>query len=197
MKALPIILGVIALIGSSGYQSKLQKTDGETGLYLTYADFLQNKLTYGFDCTNQKDKLKLNSLLGGSKGFVLYNGEKHSFDKGQLYGYRICGNKNHRFYRGSDYLIVDTIGFYLYYRYQQVEHFKGKGLMKEDNYFFSKQGDETIWLLTSDNLKRIFPENQAFHYAIDAEFKSDQELMAYDSFLKTYKLKYLYNQSLK
>jgi hypothetical protein len=106
-------------------------------------------------------------------------------------------NNNYRIYDKSSYRIVDTAGFYLYYRYIQFEQNRGKGLIKKDEYYFSKDGGSDIQLLTIENLKKAYPENHRFHYDIDAHFRSDRELMAYDSFSKSYKLKYLYMQSLK
>ena len=104
---------------------------------------------------------------------------------------------NYRIFHNSSYRIVDTAGFYLYYRYIQFEQNRGKGLVKKDEYYFSKDGGSDIELLTIENLKKAYPENHRFHYDIDAHFRSDSELMAYDSFSKSYKLKYLYMQSLK
>jgi hypothetical protein len=104
---------------------------------------------------------------------------------------------NYRIFQNSSYKIVDTAGFYLYYRYVQYEQTKGKGLIKKDEYFFSKDSNSDIQLLTIENLKKAYPENHRFHYDIDAHFWSDRELMEYDPYTKMYKLKYLYMQSLK
>ena len=93
--------------------------------------------------------------------------------------------------------VLDTAYFYLYYRYEQVEKLKGKSLIKTDEYFFSKNSESPIQLLTVENLKRAFPDNLPFNYAIDALFRNDQDLIAYDPYYKGYKLKYLYTQSLK
>jgi len=106
-------------------------------------------------------------------------------------------HKNCRWYNKAAYQIVDTESFYIYYRYQSEEQIKGKGLIKTDEYFFSMNGNSPIQLLTIDNLKNSFPENHHFHYLLDAIFRSDKELLAYDNFLKTYKIKYLYRESLK
>jgi len=106
-------------------------------------------------------------------------------------------NSNYRIFHKSSYGIVDTAGFYLYYRYIQFEQIPGKGLVKRDEYYFSKDSASDIQLLTIENLKRAYPENHRFHYDIDAHFRSDHELMAYDPYSKCYKLKYLYLRSLK
>ena len=103
---------------------------------------------------------------------------------------------NYRIFHKSSYRVVDTAGFYLYYRYIQFEQIPGKGLIKMDEYYFSKDSNSDIQLLTIENLKRAYPENHRFHDDIDAHFRSNHELMEYDPYTQMYKLKYLYMQSL-
>jgi hypothetical protein len=102
-----------------------------------------------------------------------------------------------RIFEKNAYQILDTADFFIYYRYEQVEKIKGKALLKTDEYFFSKDGGSDILLLTIENLKKAYPDNHAFHYALDAHFRNDQELITYDTYGKCYKIKYLYNRSLK
>jgi hypothetical protein len=103
-------------------------------------------------------------------------------------------NNNYRIYEKESYLILDTAAFYLYYRYVSEEKVKGKGLVKVGEYFFSKDLLSPIQLLTADNLKKAFPDNLPFHYAIDAEFKANNDLIGYDTYCRCYKLKYIYKQ---
>lgn len=167
------------------------------GLYMTAADFTQQKLTYEISCGNAGDKIRTHAFFASSSGYIWSGGEKHAFDKNKVYGYRDCTQKNFRFYQQEAYLIVDTANFYIYYQYRNVENVKGKGLVKKDAYFFSETPGAPLKELTIANLKAGFPANHAFHYALDANFRSDNDLIAYDSYTKTYKVKYLYNQSIK
>jgi hypothetical protein len=173
------------------------KVDNAYGLYYNFDDFRTGKLTYPMDCENPEDKLKLNDWFGSSRGYLWSNGEKHPFDKNQIYGYRDSKKENHRFYMGEGYKILDTAGIFLYYKYTQKEVTRGKSLIKTDEYYFSVQGNSPICLLTSQNLKTSFPYNHRFQYLLDAGFKSDGELIAFDDIQKIYKIEYLYNQSLK
>lgn len=167
------------------------------GLYLTATDFSSQKLTYEINCANAGDKIRTHALLASPKGVIWSGGEKHAFDKNKVYGYRDCDSKSYRFYHQEAFLIVDTVSFYIYYQYRQEENVKGKGLVKKDAYFFSTSPEGALKELTIANLKASFPGNHAFHYALDANFRTDKELTAYDSYSKTYKLKYLFNQSNK
>jgi hypothetical protein len=110
---------------------------------------------------------------------------------------RAVDNKNCRVYDKKYYQILDTAAFYLYYRYGNKDKPKGEGLIKKADYYFSRDAVSPIELLTKDNLKRTFRDNLPFHYAIDAEFRNDQELIAYDTYCGCYKLKYIYLRSLK
>jgi hypothetical protein len=197
MKTLIVSSAIAMLAISSSTANAQSKTSVTGGLYLTSNDFQQQKLTYEIDCNNAKDKIKPNEFFGSSTGYVLSKGEKHEFNKKKVYGYRNCENKNYRFYNGEAYLLIDTASFYIYYQYKSEENIKGKGLIKKDEYFFSKNANDDLHLLTIENLKNAFPNNHHFHYALDANFKSDNDLIAYDRFQKTYKIKYLYSESVK
>ena len=111
--------------------------------------------------------------------------------------YQNHGNNNYRIYEKQSYLILDTAAFYLYYRYESDEKVKGKGLVKVGKYFFSKDAGSPILVLTTDNLEKTFPDNISFHYAVESHFRTDQELIGYDTYCNCYKLKYIYKQSLK
>ncbi len=196
MKISKIIFALAIIIAGASSVIAQSKIKFNSGLYLTANDFQQQKLTYEIDCSNASDKIKVNNFLGSSTGYVLAKGEKHSFDKKNVYGYRDCKNKAFRFYNGNEYQIIDTAGFYMYYQYMPEEINKGKAPVKKDEYFFSKNADGNLELLTMDNLKKAFPYNNNFHYALDANFKADKDLLVYDTFQKNYKVKYLFSQSL-
>ena len=186
----------LLLLGGQNLTAQKLKTNAG-GLYSTLEDFVRHKLTYPTDCGLSSDKIRINDLFGSSTGYVIHNGEKTSFNKGEIYGYRNCNSTNFRFYHNEAYQILDTLGFYLYYNYRSVQRQKGKGLIKTDQYYFSRSGDGELQTLTIDNLKMAFSDNSAFHYALDASFPSDRDLLAFDSYQKQYKLKYLYKQSLQ
>jgi hypothetical protein len=95
------------------------------------------------------------------------------------------------------YEILDTSYFILYHRLNAVEKIPNKGVMMVDHYYFSRTASDEIYELSIDNLKKAFPLNHRFHYALDEYFRSDRELMEYDGYLKEYKLKYIFVQSIK
>jgi len=64
-------------------------------------------------------------------------------------------------------------------------------------YYFVTKSSDVLQDLTKENLKKAFPENHAFHDALDANFKEDKELINYDAFHKIYKINRLYQNSVK
>jgi hypothetical protein len=94
----------------------------------------------------------------------------------------------------TTYDVLDTIGFYIYRGQKLVPQVKGYPRYVPA-YFFSTKSTG-IQPLTIQNLKNAFPSVPAFHYALDAHFRSDEELMAWDHFQQVYKVKYLLKQSL-
>ena len=193
MKTIKILLTTI-VIAYTLYFVQAQseaKTYTSSGLYLTYDDFINHKLSY------DGSRMVLNNPFRSKTVTVVADNKKKDMFKNDVYGFQNSKKEDYRFINNESYKIVDTASFYIYYTYKQEEINKGKGLVKTDEYFFSVKGNSTVYLLTIGNLKKAFAGNDKFHYLIDATFKTDKDLLAYDDYLKTYKIKYLYNQSLK
>lgn len=187
MKTSKLLITVLLLIYAMQGKSAKIKPTLNFGLYTTSQDFVYNKLTEELNGNITKEKIKLNSWLNFPNACVCISGGKHPSSKDKI------KNEYYKVYKNSPYKILDTAGFYMYYSYKTEPAMNGKGAIKTDEYFFSTKGDEAILRLTIDNLKKAYPEYHQFHYAIDAFFKSDKDLLLYDNFLHTYKLKYVFN----
>ncbi len=64
-------------------------------------------------------------------------------------------------------------------------------------YFFTTSSSDVLQPLTLYNLKKAYPDNHPFHDALDANFKQDKELVAYDDFHKMYKIDHLLEMNSK
>ena len=94
--------------------------------------------------------------------------------------------------QGHRYHTLDTTGFYLYSLNKLVQ---GEKIARPQTvYYFSVKPGEPILELTMENLEKAFAANTRFRYQLEAQFRSDKDLMAYDPVLKTYKIKYIYRQ---
>ncbi len=196
MKTLKLSICISILIMSSICGTSQTIQSGQGGLYVTYEDFVNQKLTYPVSCSNSSDKIKLNDLFGSKMVYVTVNGEKHGFERTKVYGYRSCDNKNYRFYDKEIYQIINTVGFFMYYQFKTESVAKGS-LVKKDAYFFSAEANGQILNLNKANLNRTFAHNENFCYKVDEDFNSEKDLVTYDPYLKGYKIQYLYTESLK
>jgi hypothetical protein len=169
--------------------------DNHIGIYVSPDDFARNQLSYAGDCTGGNCQVRLHELFGSSTVDLICNGKKRSFAKDKIYGYRDCKDLNYRFLGQSSYQILDTAGFYLYSINKLVQ---GEKIARPQTlYYFSVPPNGPVQELTLANLERSFAGNAKFRYHLEAQFKSDKGLIAYDDLLKTYKIKYLYSQSYK
>lgn len=81
------------------------------------------------------------------------------------------------------------------YKYVHKAHSPKEAEKYAPKYFFVTGSGGVLQPLTKAGLKKAFPGNHAFHDALDANFKADGELTAYDDFHKIYKINRLYNNS--
>lgn len=163
------------------------------GLYLTPNDFATNTLSYQVNTTDGTGKIKHDYLFNAGKIKVVHNGTQHVLNKQHVYGFADNKGRHYRFINNMAYRVLDTAGFYMY---AHVERPAGKGYQPPvAKHYFSKDLVSTIHPLTISNLKKSFPENAEFRYWLDAGFRNDRELVAYDHFEKMYKLKYVYMRS--
>jgi hypothetical protein len=180
---------ITLLITASSLGLKAQSFTG--GIYLTEQDYKANKLSY---VLKDNDKLHLNDFLGGKNVSVTNQGKTIKLSKNEIFGYRLK-NEDYRFFNNIAYKIIDTKDFYIFSRPKLTQ--QGKGLKPVDTYYFSSKANEVIEPLTISNLASVYAQNPKFKYTVEQQFKSDNELIAYDEAIKEYKLKYLFDQSTK
>ena len=188
MKTIKLFISVLLMIVFVQNSFAKQKT----GLYLTAEDYLNHKISYESDGSNG-NKVLLHGVFGSYKVVVVQNGKRHVFSKNEIFGYRL-NDQDYRYFNNSAYRIIDTRGFYIYGYCKLVP--EGKGLKDSEFFYFSSQADNEIKPLTMDNLQAVFSKDTRFLYAIHGFFRTDNELTAYDTSLKEYKLKYLYAQTI-
>ena len=162
------------------------------GIYVSADDYKHNKLSYGFDSANRNNRLVLYGTFGSSKIQIISNGEKKSFARNEIYGYRNNG-MNYRVFNSEDFLIVDTADFFIYSQLHQVREMKWQS-QKQTVYFFSVNANSNVEPLTRVNVENAFQYNEQFDHYLASTFKKDDELVAYDKRLKKYRLKYLYEE---
>ena len=186
---LPMITVIILVFGFT-IKSNAQKQSN--GLYLSYNDYLNHKLSYS--SVVKGDKITIHDFLEGNTVTVISNGAKQMIAKKELFGYRE-NNHDYRFQDNKSYLIIDTAGFYLYSHDKLTQ--QAKGAKPVTTIYFSTKADKGILLLTQENIDKAFAMNYKFKNRVQAEFENDNDLTEYDNSLNQYKIKELYTESVK
>lgn len=164
-------------------------THAQEGVYKSADDFINGELSYMPDGAG-KHAIRTDIPFNASAVKVVSGGETIRLSKSDLYGYRNSKNQLFRFFNNGSYRIISQQQFPLYSR--QVNVWKGKAKTRETKYYFSKDEDAPVMALTVSNLKYAFPMSRAFHELLDLHFRSDRELLRYDSFYKEYTLNALF-----
>jgi hypothetical protein len=161
-----------------------------SGIYKTVADFQQGKLSYAINYKTQTHKINDELLFNESEVKVKHEGVSYTLKKSETYGYRDMKGIDYRFVDNQSYKILNKGEALPLYVFKKAKAEKG-ATQYVSVYYFSKDIGSAPQLLTKDNLKAAFPDNHKFHDAIDAQFRNDAELPAYDSFHKMYKVNHL------
>ncbi len=168
-----------------------------SGIYKTVADFQQRKLSYAINYKTEKHTINDNLLFNDADIRVKHHGETFTLLKSETYGFRNMEGEEFRFADNKQYKIFNPGEPLLIYVYQHQTHSPKEAEKYSPTYFFSMDASSALQSLTKTNLKAAFPNNNKFHNALDEQFKKDDELTAYDSFHKMYKLCRIYETSIK
>ena len=186
MKKFNILL-LAALLG--GFSAVKAQANTPDGIYVKSADMAKHEVSYAIDPGKKSDKIVLNNFLNGSRIQVTSNGQKAEINKNEIFGYRYQ-QQDYRLYNNTPYKIVDTAGFYLYSNEQLVP--QGKGYATVKVLYFSMTPNGAMLKLTVNNLDKAYSNNDKFRYALESEFRSDNDLTAYDNYSRMYKVKHVF-----
>jgi hypothetical protein len=182
----------LLLTGSFFTLSTTEAQQDSCGLYLTAQDFINGKLSYARYCDQYIPNMK-EELLNSRHIVILQSGDTYQIDRTNIYAIRCCEGKIIRIYQDGCYPVMNPGENLLIYKVMQNP--TSKGQPARIKFYFSKDAGSDIEDLTLDNLKAALPDNQAFLRALDAQFRSDKDLFAYDNFHKCYKLNRVYGAS--
>jgi len=99
--------------------------------------------------------------------------------------------------KGKGYTVLNAGDPIVIYKYAHPSHSPKEAEKYAPKYFFTTSTSDKLTALTKMNLKVAFPQNHAFHDALDENFKWDNELINYDEFHKMYKLIWVYKNTAK
>jgi len=99
--------------------------------------------------------------------------------------------------KDKGYTVLNAREAIVIYKYQHASHSPRETEKYAPKYFFTTPASNQLKELSKDNLKKAFPNAHGFHDALDANFKEDKELIAYDAFHKIYKINRIYSTTIK
>lgn len=103
-------------------------------------------------------------------------------------------NNNHGIQLTKQHKLINKGEPIALYKYNHPAHSAKEAGNYTTRYFYQIDSAGAILPLTKENLKRSTPSSHKFHEELDAQFKSDSDLAAYDTFHKMYKLNWLYKR---
>ena len=165
----------------------------KSGVYLTFNDYLNNKLSYEIDCKTEKHVIRFNMFLNTPYITVIHNGQKINLSKDSIYGVISCNEPLLRFQNKEHYHLVEKGPVWIFFKNEKKS--QNKTLDTEKKYYFSIKGDGKLVELTKENLKNTFPDNHKFHDILDAQIQNDFKIAEYDSFHKMFKVNHLLQQA--
>ncbi len=182
-----ILLFLVIAVNAFGQNEK-------SGVYLTFNDYLNNKLSYENTSASEKHTIRLNGFLDESHITVLHNGETIKLQKDSVYGFIAFGKPLVRFQNNKQFYLAEKGAVWIFYNEVSVP--EGKRSRIEKRYYFSATGNGELVELTLANLKQAFPLNQKFHDILDAQC-NNKNISEYDSFYKMFKVNHLLKEGSK
>jgi len=185
MKKNNTLLAVIFILFvnlSYGQRPKDIKNSEVKGIFLTHADFKQNKLICSSNNQNKAVKIKLNQFLI-SPEISCFELQKDSvFHKDSIFAIHLSNGTNYRFINRNPCLIADT-SFLFIYTYNTIKtEYKQSGPTRRTKeipvtyYYFSSGQNKEVYSLTVANLCKYSYLELEIKDAIKQKFKNDDML---------------------
>jgi hypothetical protein len=156
------------------------------GVYLTYDDYLNQRLTH------KEAKVNTNDFLGLSYITVKDGETKIKLLKVEIYGIAANDCSLIKFENNERYYLAETGKMWIFYKWINVP--EGKRHRKEKQYYFSVSGDTPLMPLTVTNLKKAFSNNIKFQDLVDVHFQTTSATH-YDIAKQQFKANYLLAKS--
>lgn len=156
-----------------GICAMVKSQSAGSGLFETSQDFIDQKMIYSGESTT----IEINEFSDKDYITVVQNNHSHYLKKKDVFGYTDRNNITYRFVGNSLYLILNPSEETLLYQHESLS---AKNQGKVMHYYFSSGALGEVQELTLKNVKNTFPNDLAFHEALDAEFRSDEELASYE-----------------
>ncbi|MFM7024144.1 MAG: hypothetical protein ACKOXB_14320 [Flavobacteriales bacterium] len=138
----------------------------QSGVYMTYDDYVNNKLSYANQCDGKNKEIKTNLVFNLPYVTVASTDGKVKLDKDNIYAVSSCDQSLIRFENNQAYYLQEKGAVWIFYKEVSVN--EGKRSVIQKRYYFSTTGDSELKELTIKNVKDAFPENHKLHELLDS-----------------------------
>ncbi|NML40241.1 hypothetical protein HHL17_23780 [Chitinophaga sp. G-6-1-13] len=159
-----------------------------TGIYLTSADYIQNKMTYT-ETNGHLYKARLYALAPKDHILLTHGGEQTKLEKDRFFALQLKDGKIFHMKGGESYELLNrNPQLFLYRRKLPVSP---KTYPEQSYRYYFSTGENNLQELTTRNIKQAFVAKKDLPERLDAAFRDNDDLMAYDTFHHMYKLEWL------
>lgn len=158
----------------------LHGQDAAKGIYLSYTDYLDNKLTP----VHKHMQVKLHHNVYKPYIEIQRGDSVQKLFKDSLFGYVGADDTVYRFYKKSEYPVVYRGGLLLYMIMPPL----GKIGAPEPAWFFSRTASSAILKLNRSNLQKEYADNKQFLEALNEFFETDEDLHIFDHQTQQYRV---------
>ena len=190
MKQIKNITCIFVLLAGLNITASAQKKI--TGIYHTLHDYLGGRVSYAAD-SSHLPKITLYTLAPRSYITMHYKNNRVRLYKSEIFAYRLANGEVYRIAGNNSFRLLNNNPLLLLYKRKMPASPKA-GPEEQFKYYFST-GEGEMQALTAWNIKQAFAHHATLPDEIDALFKKDAELLAYDSFRGMYKLEWLISGS--
>ncbi len=168
------------------HEKEIKNSEVE-GLYLTFSDFQNDKLTRPTDKRHEGDKIKLKQFFISPDIISIEQDKETVFHKDSIFAIHLTNGENYRFINRNSCKIVDT-SFLFIYSYEttknELNNFSSRSRLKKvpvTYYYFSTKPHNKVFPLTMANIRTQVLKEPKLHTAVCDEFSRDEMLTVIDS----------------
>lgn len=171
-----IAIFLVAFLGFSGF------AQSGAGLYLTASDFAAKKLSY----QSKHSHVKTHEVFKKDIIQIVCNDSAYTFKKDSVYGYRSKDGVDYRIAEGKFFPIINPAETILIYKWQESTGMKGQAPTYK--YYFSKDHNSPLYVLSLNNLEKVFASNKNYLKMLEVHFGDQSDLLEYDKIHAMYKI---------
>lgn len=165
-----------------GQRPKNIKNSEVKGIFLTHADFNQNKKICSSNNQNKDIKIKLKQFFISPEISCLELQKDTGFYKNSIFALHLSNGDNYRYINRNPCLIADTSFLFIYTyntiktEYKQSDPSRSTKKIPVTYYYFSSGQNKEVYFLIISNLCKSLQIESDIKVAINQKYKSDEML---------------------